>query len=101
MARRGMTNYLMFRIVGMDLSGCSNMKLMIEQCGKVFTYSGTYDSSDHSLMKVTIPKTDAIKMKGMPAKFQVALTDSDGIPRSHEPIVAHIGELLEVTGYGS
>ena len=99
--RRGMTNYLQFRVVGMDLSACTNLKLYIEQCGKTYSYTGTYDSSDHTLMNVTIPKADALKMKGMPARFQVALTDSSNIPRSHEPIVAYIGDLLEVTGYGS
>ena len=99
--RRGMTNYLQFRIVGMDLSQCSNLKLMIEQCGQTHVYSGTVDSSDNELMNVTVPKSDAVKFKGMPARFQVALTDENSIPRSHEPIIAYIGDLLEVNGYGS
>lgn len=98
--RRGMTNYLQIRVKDMDLTTCSNLKLYIEQCGKVYTYSGTADSTDTELMNVTIPKTDAVKFKGAPGKFQVALTDSDSISRSHEPIVARIGDFLEVDGYG-
>lgn len=99
--RRGMTNYLQIRVAGMDLTACSNMKLMIEQCGVTYIYTGTADSTDHELMNVTVPKADAIRLKGMPAKFQVALTDGNSIPRSHDPIVAYIGDLLEVTGYGT
>ena len=99
--RRGMTNYLQFRIVGMNLTGCTNMKLMIEQNGVTYTFSGSKNSTYNDIMDVTIPKATAVKLQGMPAKFQVALTDSNGIPRSHEPIIAYVGDLLEVTGYGS
>ena len=101
MARRGITNYLQIRVKDMDLSECTNIKLMIRQARNVYTYSGTVDSSDSELLNVTIPKSDAVKLRKGPAEFQVALTDADGIPRSHDPIVADIGELLEVTGYGS
>ena len=99
--RRGMTNYLQFRIVGMDLSECSNMVLYIEQEGTVYEYSGSADETDSELMNVTVPKSDAVKLSRLPAKFQVALTDEDGIPRSHEPVIAYIGDLLKESGYGS
>lgn len=101
MARRGMTNYLQFRIADMDLSTCTNLTLMIEQCGTTYTYTGTANADDSELMDVTIPKSDAVKFKNIPAKFQVAITDANGIPRSHEPVIAMMGDLLEVTGYGS
>lgn len=99
--RRGIRNELQIRVKDMDLTTCSDMILMIQQCGQTVSYTGTADETDHELMNVTIPKADAVKYKGMPAKFQVALTDADGIPRSHKPIVADIGDFLEVSGYGS
>lgn len=99
--RRGMTNYLEFRIVGMDLSTCTNLTLMIRQRDKFWEYTGTYNSSDTELMQVTVPKADAVQMDDIPTKFQVALTDSNGIPRSHNPVTFCMGDLLKEAGYGS
>jgi len=99
--RRGMTNYLQIRVNDMDLTTCSNLVLMVEQSGTTYTFTGTADQTDHELMNITIPKNTALKFSGMPAKVQVALTDADGIPRSHNPISVCIGDLLEVNGYGS
>lgn len=98
--RQGMRNKLQARVKGMDLTTCTNLVLRIKQCGITKEYTGTADTADTELMNVTIPKADALRYRNMPAKFQVLLTDADGEPRSHKPIVDEIGELLGEEGYG-
>lgn len=98
--RRGYKNYITVRVVDMDLTTCTNLILMVKQNGVTYTYNGTVDSSDHEVMKVEIPKADAVKFEHLLAEVQIALTDADGVPRSHDPIKTVIGDFLEVNGYG-
>lgn len=96
-----MRNVLAIEIVGMDLTTCSNLKFYVRQNGTTYSYNGTADANDHSVMNVEIPKSDTQKFTNTYAQVQVALTDANGIPRSHEPVTIKMGDFLEVTGYGS
>lgn len=99
--RRGIKNYLSIRIKDIDLTQCTNLKFYVEQDGTVYEYTGTADFTDTEVMKIEIPKADAIKFFKGHAQVQVALTDADGKPRSHDPIWVCIGDFLEVMGYGN
>lgn len=99
--RRGIKNYVSVRVVGMDLTECTDLKFYVEQDGAVHEYTGTVELDDVEVMKVIIPKADAIKFDKGYAQVQVALTDSTGVPRSHDPIRIMMGDFLEVMGYGN
>ena len=99
--RRGIRNYISVRVKDMDLTTCSNLKFYVEQDGTTFDYSGTINYDDTEVMRVEIPKEEAVMLSKGLAQVQVALTDAGGVPRSHDPIRINIGDFLEETGYGS
>lgn len=99
--RRGIRNSVSARIAGMDLTECSDIVLFIEQNGGVSTFAGTAQTSDPEVAVFSIPKADAVRLRKGYARVQVALTDGNGMPRSHDPIEVLIGNLLKEEGYGS
>lgn len=99
--RRGIQNEITIYADGMDLTQCSNITFYITQNGVTYTYIGTVDSSDHSVARFVIPKTDAVNFRKGYAKIQLALTDANNKPRSHEPVEIKMGDLLKEEGYGS
>lgn len=84
----------------MNLNECTNLKFYVEQKGFVYEYSGSVDPDDNEVMKIVIPKVDAVNFEKGYTQVQVALTDVEGKPRSHDPITIKMGDFLEVTGYG-
>lgn len=99
--RRGIRNIVSVTVEDMDLTACSNIKLFVRQFGTEYEYTGTVSSSDTAKVTFTIPKIDAVKFRAGLSEIQVALTDSDGVPRSHDPIKIKMGDLLKEEGYGS
>ena len=98
---RGIRNELKLRVVGYDLTACTDLTLFVRQNGVTYTYTGTADGTDTEIMHVTIPKADAVEFAHMTAEIQVALTDGNGDPKINKPIKVVIGDCLSESGYGS
>ena len=99
--RRGIRNNLSVRVNDMNLTQCTNLKLYVSQNGETYEFTGTADLTDTEVMHVTIPKATAVSLQKGKAQVQVALTDANNIPRSHNPIVVQVGDFLKEEGYGS
>lgn len=99
--RQKIRNSIAIRVHGMNLSNCTNLKFYISQDGTEYEYTPSVSQSDSEVLIVTIPKADAMNFNAGLCKWQVALTDSSGLPRSHEPVKSKIGELLWEAGYGT
>lgn len=99
--RRGIRNYLSVRVVGMDLTQCTDLKFFVKQNGVDYIFTGTVNYDDTEVMEVVIDKASAVALSKGKAQVQVALTDAGGVPRSHDPIEVKIGDLLKEDGYGS
>lgn len=102
--RQRMRNAITVKVDGMNLTTCTDIHVYVAQNGITYDYSGTaisIDDADTSLLKVVIPKSDAMNFKVGEAEVQIALTDASGSPRSHNPIRVKMGKLLKGEGYGS
>lgn len=99
--RQKIKNSITVRVKGMNLNNCTDLKFYVSQNDISHEYTPTVSENDNEVMIIEIPKSDAMHFKRGKCKWQVALTDPDGYPRSHDPVVTEMGELIWEAGYGS
>lgn len=99
--RQKIQNNIRIRVHGIDLRKYTNLTCFVKQGGNEYSFNGTYDSTDPEVMIVNIPKSVAMEWNEGCANVQIAITDSQGLPHTHEPVHVRIGELLWEAGYGN
>jgi len=103
MIRQKIENALAVTVTGVDLTGISNVEFYIRQGD--FFYQCTPEIVDKTMMRVTIPKKEADRLRATghpsicPAQLQFAYTDAAGVPRASDVLKVPVGELLKESGY--
>lgn len=96
--RQRIANGLSVEVVGLDLTGATNLEFYIKQRdGTFFQYTPII--VDSSNIQVNIPFDDAMKLSVGAADCQLALTTADGAKVATEIGSISVGGLLKESGY--
>lgn len=98
-----MANFIDIPVEEVDLTTCGNVEVCFEQRSTdtefVYTDEQVEVMSEH-IVRVIMPKEDAMLLDHRPIRYQVMYTTGEGIPTATKIYTKPVDELLKEDGYG-